>query len=162
MTQRETELLQLLGRVPNSNRICIRPISPLLREIAASRSELLSLVATGARAGDYSITVAPFDNVRFDRVQTSTSAPAVPSGAFDAEAIGKAARQYQVAERKEGREISATDAVAHVLKARGMKQSTATPQPGKRGDPFAAQTAARNAQANAQLDEVLRRYGNGK
>ena len=33
----------------------------------------------------------------------------------DPVAVGKAARAYQASERKEGREISSTDAVAHIM-----------------------------------------------
>jgi hypothetical protein len=168
-TERRIELLELLGRVPSSEVRCtFRPIAPLLREISATREELMSLIDGGAiTCGEFAVQLERADQLRFERLPrlatpsgvptiAASSMPAAfragPDCAFDPIEVGEAAREFADAERRAGRDISATDAVAHVLKhQRAHRQRTD-------GD----STAAQHAHVAAQLAEVFRRCANGK
>ena len=110
------------------------PMRSVLLATGASRGELLAVIGTPAKPleiAGWSISYDPTtDRVRFRREQPpppragqSPAARTMPQVAatrpapapLDPQQVGTAARQYQAEQRAEGREISATEAVAHVL-----------------------------------------------
>lgn len=139
-TEREKELIDLLARVaPGGVRVHFRPIDPLLRELSAGRDELLELVAKPITAGDFEVSLDRGDCVRFERIarpSTAARAPSIavappaphfqagPASEFDPAAIGKQAQAYQATERNAGREVSATEAVRHVLETARHQAAT--------------------------------------
>jgi hypothetical protein len=173
--ERKKQMLDLLGRViPTGVRCYYRPAATVCKELGSSPDELRNLIRTSIVCADFEITFERGDQLRFERIARPSTPAGVPSAAasasqaqafksgpdstFDPNEVGTRAREYQIAEQKAGREVSATDAVAHVL-----HQATTERAPQEaRGNPFAAETAARHAHSAAQLNEVIRRNENAK
>jgi hypothetical protein len=164
--ERRRDVLGQLCRIPPAGHYYFRGTGSVLREVDCPREELAEVIGSGVTCGHFHISFAHGDHVKFERIARSSPPAGVPSDAspsppapafqsgpdstFDANEVGKRAQEYQIAEQKSGREVSATDAVAHVL----QRQAT-TPQ-GTRE----AETAANDAKVKAQIAEVFeRRYG---
>lgn len=109
------------------------PVPELLERGGLKRPELLAAVGSTALVHDWKITLdLSSDRVLYQRMSRDVTAPIVrmaqtkptPRTALptppviDPIAVGQRAREYQDAERKAGREISATQAVAHVTAKR--------------------------------------------
>jgi hypothetical protein len=154
--------------IPTGVRCYYRPVATVSKELGTSRDELRDLIGTSIVCADFEITFDRGDHLRFERVTrpvtpvgvpsvaaASSSAPAFkagPDSSFDPAVVAKHAQEYQIAEQKAGREVSATEAVAHVLKP----QAPAASQDA-RADPLAAERKANEARVAAQLAEVFAR-----
>lgn len=111
------------------------PVPELLERGGFKRHELVEAVGGAALVHDWKVTLdIPSDRVLYERTSRDVTEPLVrmkhtkpvahvaPPAAeiMDPVTVGQRAREYQDAKRKAGREVSATEAVAHITGQRGQ------------------------------------------
>ena len=106
------------------------PLATIFSESRLTREQLLPAIGSGMRVGGWTVSYdAEYDRVHYVRIKplprpatpiprSGLAVPVAPRP-IDPVAVGLAAREFQDAELKAGREVTATEAVAHVMGKRG-------------------------------------------